>query len=154
MLQVSEPWVALAGDRPPPAGGRASGTRGRSRTWHDGAGAGRRAEGLRVTCAIRHLGPTQAWAPYALGVELSFWLKELVQWQRILPRRRPYERVQAWEAPQRQRAPGTDAVLLARLEATLEALAATTPPQDSPRWQCPAGVAEARHAPRAPAHGG
>jgi len=68
-------------------------------------------------------------------VKLTFWLEERARWRCVLRLLRQEERVRAWEAPQRLRIPGTDAVVLAeraQLGATLEALAATPPPKSLP----------------------
>jgi hypothetical protein len=65
-------------------------------------------------------------------MELPFWVEERTQWRRVIPLLRHYERLRHWCTPQLLRVPGTDMMVmaeLARLEATLEALVATTPPQ-------------------------
>ena len=95
----------------------------------------RRPGSAQVTLAIGWVSPLHGWAPYALGVELPFWLKKRAQWRRVLPLLRQYERLRHWCTPALRRVPGTDAVLLAelaRLGATLEALVATPPPKALP----------------------
>jgi len=84
--------------------------------------------GLRVTFAIGRTSPRQGWAPYAVGVELPFWLTERTAWRPVLPLLRHYDQVRSWCVPRLLRVPGVGAVVLAelaRLEATLDRLEAT-----------------------------
>jgi len=95
----------------------------------------RRPGSAQVTLAIGWVSPLHGWAPYALGVELPFWLKKRAQWRRVLPLLRQYERLRHWCAPTLRRVPGTGAVALAELAqlgAALEALATTPPPAQAP----------------------
>ena len=87
---------------------------------------------LRVTLAIGRESPTRGWSPYALGVELPFWLAERTHWRKVMPLLRQYEQIRSWCAPQLLRIPGvSEAVLteLCRVEAALRVMAETAPDQ-------------------------
>lgn len=87
---------------------------------------------LRVTFAIGRTSPLQGWAPYAVGVELPFWLTERAAWRPVLPLLRHYDQLRTWCAPRLLRVPGVRAVVLAelvRLEAALGLLEATQAPR-------------------------
>lgn len=80
---------------------------------------------LRVTLAIGRLSRTQRWAPYALGVELPFWLKERARWRPVLPLLRRYDTLRACCRPWLLRLPGVGAAVLGelvKLEAAVQAL--------------------------------
>jgi excisionase family DNA binding protein len=80
---------------------------------------------LRITLAIGRVSPTQGWTPYALGVELPFWLAERNQWRRVLPLLRRYDTLRSCCAPWLLRLPDVGAAVLAelaRLEVAVTAL--------------------------------
>lgn len=69
--------------------------------------------------------PTTGWSPYALGVEVPFWLAERPRWRQVMPLLRRYEQVRGWCAPQLLRIPGVSDVVLRelhRLEVALDIL--------------------------------
>lgn len=87
---------------------------------------------LRVTLAIGRESPTRGWSPYALGVELPFWLAERAHWRKMMPLLRQYEQLRSWCAPRLLRIPGVSEVVLAelcRVEAALRVMAETAPDQ-------------------------
>jgi excisionase family DNA binding protein len=86
-------------------------------------------QSLRVTLAMGRESPSTGWSPYALGVEVPFWLAERPRWRQVMPLLRQYERVRSWCAPQLLRIPGVSDVVLTellRLEAAVATLDQTT----------------------------
>jgi excisionase family DNA binding protein len=81
-------------------------------------------QSLRVTIAMGRESPSTGWSPYALGVEVPFWLAERPRWRQVMPLLRRYERVRGWCAPQLLRIPGVSDVVLTEL-LRLEAAVAT-----------------------------
>jgi excisionase family DNA binding protein len=82
-------------------------------------------QSLRVILAMGRESPSTGWSPYALGVEMPFWLEERPRWRQVMPLLRRYERVRSWCAPQLLRIPGVSDVVfreLQQVEAALDAL--------------------------------
>ena len=82
-------------------------------------------QSLRVTLAMGRESPSTGWSPYALGVEIPFWLAERPRWRQVMPLLRQYERVRGWCAPQLLRISGVSDVVfreLPHVEAALDAL--------------------------------
>ncbi len=85
----------------------------------------RRPNSLAVTFAMGRVTPTQQWAPYALGSDLPFWLKDRARWAPVIPVVRRYDRVRGWCVPRLVRLAGVAAVIvddIARLEEALARL--------------------------------
>lgn len=86
----------------------------------------RRPGGLQITFAIGRAGPSQGWAPHALGMELPFWLKERQRWQRVRPLLRRYEQLRHWCDPRLVHLPQVQEIVeaeLHRLHVAVEACA-------------------------------
>jgi hypothetical protein len=80
---------------------------------------------LAVTFAIGRVTPTQKWAPYALGIELPFWIAERARWTSLMPVVRRYDRVRGWCVPRLVRLAGVASVIedeIARLDKALARL--------------------------------
>jgi len=59
----------------------------------------RRPTSLAVHFAMGRVTPTQQWAPYALGIDLPFWIAERARWTLVVPLVRRYDRVRGWCVP-------------------------------------------------------
>jgi len=88
------------------------------RTW-------RAPQSLRMPLAIGRVSLTQGEAPYALGVEIPFWLIDRIHWHWVVPLLRRYDALRVCCAPWLLRLPGVGAAVqaaLARLERAVSAL--------------------------------
>ena len=87
--------------------------------------AWRRPTSLAVTFAMGRVTPSQQWAPYALGIDLPFWIAERARWTRLMPVVRRYDRVRGWCVPRLVRLAGVASVIedeIVRLDEALTRL--------------------------------
>jgi excisionase family DNA binding protein len=86
----------------------------------------RRPGRLPITFAIGRTTQTSGWAPYAVGTELPFWLKERQQWRPVQRLLRRYEQLRSWCHPRLLCLPQVVEMVeaeLHRLQAAVEAYA-------------------------------
>ena len=77
--------------------------------------------------AMGRITPTRGWAPYTVGAELPFWLKECRQWRPVQRLLKHYEQLRHWCHPQLLRLRQVVAFVeaeLCRLQAAVDACTA------------------------------
>jgi excisionase family DNA binding protein len=87
----------------------------------------RRPGGLQIMFAMGRSTPTRGWAPYTVGVDLPFWLKERRQWRPVQRLLKHYEQIRHWCHPRLLRLPQVVAIVeaeLCRLQAAVDACTA------------------------------